>query len=95
MTHHSIPPVAYFRDMLRELTQKQLNRLSNDTGVPYGTLIHIRHERIKNPSYESIRKALPRMEQMREHYAAERAAGVENPAGDHKIPMPVLYEVEA
>ena len=55
----TIPPLAMVRARLEKLSQAQVKQLSEDSGVPFGTLMNIRHGSTKNPGIETVAKFFP------------------------------------
>ena len=53
------PPLAMVRARLGAMTQAELRRLADDSGVPYPTLVKIRQGTTKNPGLETVRKFFP------------------------------------
>lgn len=55
----AIPPLSMIEARLAKLSQSQVKKLSQDTGVPFGTLMKIRHGITKNPGIETVRMFFP------------------------------------
>lgn len=55
----AIPPIQMIRNRLEKLSQTQLKQLAKDSGVPFGTLMHIRIGTTKNPGTETVRAFWP------------------------------------
>lgn len=53
------PPLAMVRARLNQLTQAEMHQLAADSGVPFPTLMKIRHGTTKNPGLETVRKFFP------------------------------------
>lgn len=55
----TIPPLALIRRRLEAMNQAQVKSLASDSGVPFGTLMKIRHGITKNPGIETVRAFYP------------------------------------
>lgn len=55
----AIPPIQMIRNRLESMSQHQLKQLAKDSGVPFGTLMHIRTGTTKNPGTETVRMFWP------------------------------------
>lgn len=55
----TIPPVAMVRNRLGALDQGQVRQLAKDSGVPFGTLMKIRHGITSNPGIDTVGKFWP------------------------------------
>ncbi|QLI49457.1 hypothetical protein vBPaeMUSP18_42 [Pseudomonas phage vB_PaeM_USP_18] len=55
----TIPPLALIRTRLEAMKQAQIKSLAKDSGVPFGTLMKIRHGITKNPGIETVRAFFP------------------------------------
>ena len=58
----SIPSAEQVRHRLLALNLKQLDRLSELSGVPVPTIYKIRREETKNPGIDTVRKILPHID---------------------------------
>ena len=55
----TIPPLALIRTRLEAMNQAQIKSLAKDSGIPFGTLMKIRHGTTKNPGIETVRAFYP------------------------------------
>lgn len=60
----TIPPLALIRTRLEAMSQTQIKSLAKDSGVPFGTLMKIRHGVTKNPGIETVRKFYPLLQNL-------------------------------
>lgn len=54
----TIPPLTLVCARLKRLNDAQLKKLSEESGVPYGTISKIRNGYTTNPGIETVRKFL-------------------------------------
>lgn len=54
-----IPTAAEIQEALKPLAHTKLQELSDKSGVPFGTLQHIRLGATKNPGIETVRAIYP------------------------------------
>jgi transcriptional regulator with XRE-family HTH domain len=55
----TIPPLTMIVSRLEKLSQKEVRRLADDSGVPFGTLMNIRQGSTRNPGIETVRAFFP------------------------------------
>lgn len=59
MSTITIPPLRMIRNKLGKLTQAQIQKLADDSGVPFSTIMKIRLGITKNPGTETVREFWP------------------------------------
>lgn len=55
----TIPPITLISARLKRLSEAQIRRLAEESGVSFGTLNKIKHGYTTNPGIETVRKFFP------------------------------------